>query len=88
MITFQEDVVLGPADAFALAPLLVPGDPPLPEGSPSPGTPLPLREDRKKNVYLSPELLTTSGFGSLTVENGNGDIIVPLGVTLASCPSA
>ncbi|MFZ2280014.1 MAG: filamentous hemagglutinin family protein, partial [Prosthecobacter sp.] len=57
------------ADAFAL------------NGS---GAPLALRQDRRDTVYLSPELLTTQGFGSLLVNNGDGDITLPSNVALTA----
>lgn len=46
------------------------------------GNPLELREDRKELVVLSPGLFTTDGFGSLTVDNHDGEILVPKGVDL------
>ncbi|GEP44332.1 filamentous haemagglutinin family protein [Brevifollis gellanilyticus] len=45
-----------------------------------------LAADRIANVYLSPEMLTRDGFGRFTVENVDGDIIVPVGVTLRAAP--
>lgn len=56
------------ADAFAL------------NGS---GVPLALRQERRDSVVLSPTLLSTQGFGSLLVDNSDGDIVVPSDVTLA-----
>jgi len=70
-VVFQWDNNQTPADPFALDAL---------------GQPLPLREDRQETVILSPELLTTGGFGKLTVDNGDGDIIVPAGVTVTGRP--
>ncbi len=69
-IAFGTDV-LAPAAAFALD---------------ANGEPLPLRVDRRESVVLSPELLTSSGFGTLTVDNSDGDISVPAGITLATQP--
>jgi filamentous hemagglutinin len=46
------------------------------------GNPAPLRADRKAEVFLSPELLTTYGFGNLNVENSDGDVYVPNNVAL------
>lgn len=46
------------------------------------GNPDPLRADRLAKVLLSPELFTTGGFGSLRVDNPDGNIRVPKGVTL------
>ncbi|MGH8048442.1 MAG: hypothetical protein ACREKL_14465, partial [Chthoniobacterales bacterium] len=46
--------------------------------------PFKLRNVRKKNVILSPELLGRDGFGSLTVDNSNGDIVIPSSVTIAA----
>lgn len=68
-VTFQSGVVQTPAAAFAL------------DGT---GKPLALGAARLADVFLSPELLTTSGFGSLSVTNGEGRIIVPEGLTLAA----
>ncbi len=41
-----------------------------------------LSEDRRETVYLSPGLLTESGFGKLTVHNPDGGIHVPGDITL------
>lgn len=59
--------VQAPADPFSLVGNL-------------PGT---LRADRLAEVFLSPELTGEQGFGHLTVENPDGDIEVPAGVTVA-----
>ena len=48
------------------------------------GAPLPLRQERIDNVYLSPDLLTIQGFGSLLVDNSDGNITVPLDVSLTT----
>ena len=44
------------------------------------GTTLP--DDRKKSMTLSPALLTTSGFGALTIDDSDGNISVPAGTAL------
>ncbi len=46
--------------------------------------PAALPTGRLGTVILSPELLKKDGFGNLTVENTDGDITVPGGVTLAA----
>lgn len=46
------------------------------------GQPLALRPERLAAVDLSPALLSSRGFGSLFVNNGAGDILVPAGVSL------
>jgi len=46
------------------------------------GNPLDLAAERKETVYLSPGLLSSDGFGNLTVRNEGGDIIVPESVKL------
>lgn len=48
------------------------------------GNSLDLQADRKSLVVLSPELLAADGFGTLTVNNHDGDIIVSEGVDLAA----
>ena len=42
-----------------------------------------LPDERKKSVSLSPALLGADGFGALTIDNGDGNITVPAGATLA-----
>ena len=44
--------------------------------------PLPLLDDRKKNVFLSPDLVNTDGFGNLTVDDSDGNITVPQSAAL------
>ena len=66
-VTFEDKNTLAPADPFALD---------------SNGLPLPLRDDRKATVILSPELLTTDGFGQLSITNSDGDVLLPAGVSL------
>ncbi|MCB1276967.1 filamentous haemagglutinin family protein [Prosthecobacter sp.] len=46
------------------------------------GIPLPLSQDRRDNVVLSPELLSTSGFGHLSVINYDGQIVLGSNVSL------
>ena len=48
----------------------------------SQGNPAALSTELTKNVVLSPGLLTSDGFGNLTVRNGDGSVTVPQGVTL------
>ncbi|HVU24583.1 MAG TPA: filamentous hemagglutinin family protein [Opitutus sp.] len=46
------------------------------------GTTLP--DERKEKVALSPSLLGADAFGSITIDNSDGDITVPAAVTLAA----
>ncbi|HWB06513.1 MAG TPA: filamentous hemagglutinin family protein [Verrucomicrobiales bacterium] len=55
-----------------------------PFGLDASGKPLPLAEERLSQVNLSPSLFSEGGFDSLSVINGDGDITVPSGVTLAA----
>jgi filamentous hemagglutinin len=48
------------------------------------GVPLALRAERSAAVVLSPTLLSTQGFGSLLVDNSDGNISVPAGVALTT----
>lgn len=48
--------------------------------------PLPLPDERKAKVFLSPSLINTAGFGDLTVDNGDGKITVPPSTALATRP--
>jgi filamentous hemagglutinin len=48
------------------------------------GEPLPLTAERREQVSLAPSLTGLNGFGTLRVNNGDGDITVPAGVTLAT----
>lgn len=50
------------------------------------GNPLALSEDRRRRVFLSPQLTTTRGFGSITLHNEGGDISVPESVSLIGKP--
>jgi hypothetical protein len=68
-IAFQSGGSLKPANPFAL------------DGS---GSPLPLRSDELAEVVLSPGLLSTNGFGNLVVSNGDGNITVPVNVSLTA----
>ena len=48
------------------------------------GSPLPLAQARRDAVVLSPTLLSTQGFGSLLVDDSEGNISLPTGVTLTT----
>lgn len=48
--------------------------------------PAPLKQERKDIVYLPAGLLGLNEFGSLSVENSDGDITVPHGVILNAAP--
>ena len=48
--------------------------------------PLPLPDGREKNVFLSPDLVNADGFGSLTVDDSDGNITVPQGAALKTAP--
>ena len=50
------------------------------------GRPLALAQDRIDNVFLSPELLSNSGFGSFSVVNYEGAIILPSSEALMAPP--
>ncbi len=67
-ITFSNRGIQEPANAFALDNNL----------------PLPLREDRQSEVILSPTLFTSSGFGSLSITNSDGDVTLPANVSLTT----
>lgn len=47
------------------------------------GNPLALRADREAKVVLSPDLVNDDGFGTLVINNGDGNITVPSGVSLS-----
>ena len=66
-ITFEDGVSLEPAEPFTLK---------------EDGLPFPLRQDRQDQVILSPELLTSNGFGHLTVTNSDGEVFLPANVSL------
>jgi filamentous hemagglutinin len=48
------------------------------------GAPVALRQDRRDSVVLSTSLLNVQGFGSLLVDNSDGNILVPAGEVLAA----
>ena len=60
---------LPPADPFALD---------------NSGNPIPLRADRKHEVILSPDFVNVDGFGSLKIDNSDGNITVPADVVLTT----
>ncbi len=66
-VVFQSGVTQKAADHFAVA---------------ANGDPLALRSDRVEKVVLSPEKLQEGGFGSLSVNNVDGSIILAAGETL------
>ncbi len=90
-VVFQRNSNLAAADAFAVDAdgkplsltrngtpfLLDPDDNPFVDTDGS--FQISLRSDRQKIVILSPELLSDAGFGSVTVDNRDGDVIVPRG---------
>jgi len=68
-ILFQANSDLPPVAPFALD---------------SSGNPVPLSGDRKAEVILSPNLIGQTGFGSFTVDNSDGSIMVPAQIELQS----
>ena len=46
------------------------------------GIPTPLRTDRVTEVILSPDLVNTNGFGGFKIDNSDGNITLPTGVSL------
>ncbi len=50
------------------------------------GEPDALRQERKDDAVFAPGVLGTLGFGSLKLENVDGDVSVPAGVVLAAAP--
>jgi filamentous hemagglutinin family protein len=66
-IVFQSQNPLSPADPFQ---------------TDADGKPLALRGDLLANVFLSPEILTSGGFGNFTLNNPDGSITVPDGITI------
>lgn len=70
-VTFQGGVVQAAANPFALD---------------ANGHAIALRDDRVQNVILSPDLLSDAGFGMITVDNKDGDIIVAAGESLVMQP--
>lgn len=71
-ITFSTSQTQTPAASFAVD---------------SNGKPLPLSADRMNNVVLSPDLLSSTGFGHLNVVNYDGTILLPQDVSLQTLPS-
>lgn len=61
-VTFKSGGTLTAAEAFALD---------------ADGHPIALRADRQANVDLNPALASENGFGRITIENGDGAIVVP-----------
>jgi filamentous hemagglutinin len=70
-VIFEADASLAAVPAFAVD---------------ASGAPIALPADRQAEVILSPGLLTQDGFGSLTVNDGDGDVTVPAGVALNAGP--
>ncbi len=70
-ITFQ-DTRLTPVGTYALD---------------ASGNPAPLLVGRTSEVFLSPNLVSQDGFGKLTIDNSDGSIFVPAGVTLQAAPN-
>lgn len=68
-ILFRLEVTPPAVDAFALDTL---------------GNPLALSAERSATVTLSPDLLTKHGFGTLSVTNSDGNIIVPEDVSITA----
>jgi filamentous hemagglutinin len=50
----------------------------------SQSNPASLDEERRSMVYISPELMGSSGFGAVTIENQDGDIFIPENVSLTA----
>ena len=68
-VVFEQGASLTSADPFAVD---------------SDGNPLPLSKERQSTVILSPNLVSTSGFGSLTINNSDGSISVPANVSITT----
>ncbi len=68
-IVFAAGTTQNPADPFTITPS---------------GAPVALRKDRQAEVILSPDLLTTDGFGNLTINNSDGDISIPSNISLTA----
>ncbi|MGC3989375.1 MAG: filamentous hemagglutinin N-terminal domain-containing protein [Chthoniobacteraceae bacterium] len=68
-IIFQQDSTLSSVAAFALD---------------SSGDPVTLSADRKATVILSPDLVSKDGFGTLIINNSDGNITIPSGVSLTT----
>ena len=52
----------------------------------SSGMPLPLPDDRIKNFFLSPSVVSADGFGNLTVDDSDGNISVPQSTAIKTSP--
>jgi filamentous hemagglutinin family protein len=50
------------------------------------GNPLPLSDERRAQVILSPDLVNVDGFGNLNIDNRDGDINIPEDVRLTTSP--
>ncbi|MEO6739412.1 MAG: filamentous hemagglutinin family protein [Chthoniobacteraceae bacterium] len=50
----------------------------------SSGNSLPLRADRRATVILQPDLVSGNGFGTLSIDNSDGSIVVPANVVLSA----
>ncbi|MEI6861760.1 MAG: hypothetical protein WCL04_05850, partial [Verrucomicrobiota bacterium] len=48
--------------------------------------PRPLRTERRAAVMLDPGLMSNAGFSRLTVDNSNGNITLPAGISLTGAP--
>ena len=70
-VIFQSDSNLLAADAFSLE---------------SFGSAATLRSDRKEKVILSPDLLNENGFGTFTLANGDGDVVLPVNERIVTLP--
>jgi filamentous hemagglutinin family protein len=70
-IAFRTGVNLPPASPFGLD---------------DAGNPRPLRNERQAEVVLPPDFLTAQGFGTLKIDNSDGDIVVPPGVKVTAPP--
>ncbi|MBV9464029.1 MAG: hypothetical protein JO317_07355, partial [Verrucomicrobiae bacterium] len=70
-VFIRPDASHAPADSFALD---------------ASGNAVALRADRRQFVTISPELLNADGFGSLAIENSDGDITMPAGVSMSAAP--
>ena len=81
-ITFFKHSPTPPLVLFSneLSPLTVP------EFSMVGDSPVALPAERVANVVLSPELLDKEGFGSLEINNPDGEIVIPENVTLSAAP--
>ena len=94
-ISFSAQTTFGPVSAINFLPASPPPPAvifgknklePVPAMSLTDDVPAALPASRVANVVLSPKLLGPDNFGSLSVENTDGDITVPSGVDLATTP--